>query len=93
LLKKKPSAILNQNTNKENELIEGLIDNKDLAYETLVRQYSDRMYAVARRFFILMTMYKSVCKNNLFNFLRISPHLEKIHSSLLGYTVLPLVKH
>jgi RNA polymerase sigma-70 factor (ECF subfamily) len=51
LLKKKPSAILGQDINKENELIEGLIDNKDLAYETLVRQYSDRMYAVARRFF------------------------------------------
>jgi RNA polymerase sigma-70 factor (ECF subfamily) len=51
-LKKKPSAILDQDTNKESELIEGLIDNKDIAYETLVRQYSDRMYAAARRFFL-----------------------------------------
>jgi RNA polymerase sigma-70 factor (ECF subfamily) len=51
LLKKKPSAILNQDKNKENELIERLIENKDLAYETLVRQYSVRMYTTARRFF------------------------------------------
>lgn len=36
---------------KENELIRKLINNDDLAYEILVREYSDRMYAVARRFF------------------------------------------
>ncbi|MFT5760076.1 MAG: RNA polymerase sigma-70 factor (ECF subfamily) [Alteromonadaceae bacterium] len=37
--------------NKENELIEGLIKNNDASYVILVRQYSAKMYAVARRFF------------------------------------------
>lgn len=35
----------------ETELINGLVNNDDSAYESLVRQYSVRMYAVARRFF------------------------------------------
>ena len=35
----------------EKKLIDGLLKNDNLAYETLVRQYSTRMYAVARRFF------------------------------------------
>ncbi|AAZ27095.1 RNA polymerase sigma factor [Colwellia psychrerythraea] len=48
-MKKQPSATVNQE--KESELIEGLMSNDDLAYETLVRQYSAKMYAVARRFF------------------------------------------
>ncbi len=49
LLKVHTSIIFEQA--KENELIEKLINNDDLAYEILVRQYSERMYAVARRFF------------------------------------------
>lgn len=43
------SAIVEQA--KENELIDKLINNDDFAYEILVRQYSERMYAVACRFF------------------------------------------
>lgn len=35
----------------EKELIDGLLKNNDWAYEALVRQYSARMYAIARRFF------------------------------------------
>lgn len=35
----------------ENRLIDGLNNNNDVAYEALVRQYSAKMYAVARRFF------------------------------------------
>ena len=41
----------NLDTNEEKALISGLICNNDLSYETLVRNYSDKMYAVARRFF------------------------------------------
>jgi RNA polymerase sigma-70 factor (ECF subfamily) len=39
--------------NQDNEklLINGLISNNELAYEQLVRHYSGKMYAVARRFF------------------------------------------
>ncbi len=48
-MKKQASATVNQD--QESELIEGLMNNDDLAYETLVRQYSTKMYAVARRFF------------------------------------------
>tara|TARA_B110000467_G_scaffold151379_1_gene159700 strand:+ start:106 stop:789 length:684 start_codon:yes stop_codon:yes gene_type:complete len=36
---------------KESLLVKGLINNNDFAYETLVHQYSAKMYAVARRFF------------------------------------------
>lgn len=35
----------------EKKLIDSLLKNDNLAYETLVRQYSPKMYAVARRFF------------------------------------------
>lgn len=35
----------------EKSLIDGLLNNDNLAYEILVRQYSPKMYAVARRFF------------------------------------------
>jgi len=49
LLKVHTSAIVEQA--KENELIDKLINNDDFAYEILVRQYSERMYAVACRFF------------------------------------------
>jgi RNA polymerase sigma-70 factor (ECF subfamily) len=48
-LKVHTSAIVEQA--KENELIDKLINNDDFAYEILVRQYSERMYAVACRFF------------------------------------------
>ncbi|PKG86033.1 RNA polymerase subunit sigma-24 [Colwellia sp. 75C3] len=48
-MKESPSTISEQD--KENQLIDKLIGNDDLAYEILVRQYSARMYAVARRFF------------------------------------------
>lgn len=48
-MKKQTSAIVDD-ANEKN-LIDGLLKNDDLAYETLVRQYSTRMYAVARRFF------------------------------------------
>ncbi|MBU2923453.1 sigma-70 family RNA polymerase sigma factor [Colwellia sp. 4_MG-2023] len=49
MLKVHTSAIVEQA--KENELIDKLINNDDFAYEILVRQYSERMYAVACRFF------------------------------------------
>ena len=48
-MKKRSIDILAQD--KENELIDGLMNNNDLAYETLVQHYSVKMYAVARRFF------------------------------------------
>lgn len=48
-MKKKPTTLLSQV--EENDLINGLINNDDSAYEILVRQYSAKMYAVARRFF------------------------------------------
>jgi len=48
-LKKHPSGNLDKN--EENELISGLMCNNHLSYEILVRNYSDKMYAVARRFF------------------------------------------
>jgi RNA polymerase sigma-70 factor (ECF subfamily) len=48
-LKKRPPVITDQD--KESELIKELIANSDLAYETLVRQYSTKMYAIACRFF------------------------------------------
>ena len=48
-MKKQPSDILD----KENELSNGLMNNNDLAYETLVCHYSAKMYAGARRFFNL----------------------------------------
>jgi RNA polymerase sigma-70 factor (ECF subfamily) len=48
-LKKQATTILGQVD--DNELINGLINNDDSAYEVLVRQYSAKMYAVARRFF------------------------------------------
>ncbi|MEY8212917.1 MAG: sigma-70 family RNA polymerase sigma factor [Colwellia sp.] len=48
-MKKQPSATVNQE--KESDLIEGLMNNDDLAYETLVRQYSAKMYVVVRHFF------------------------------------------
>ncbi|GAA6173404.1 sigma-70 family RNA polymerase sigma factor [Colwellia sp. KU-HH00111] len=48
-MKKQTSAIVDDANEKK--LIDGLLENDDLAYETLVRQYSTRMYAVARRFF------------------------------------------
>jgi RNA polymerase sigma-70 factor (ECF subfamily) len=50
-LKKKSTIILDQDN--ENDLIKALIKNNDLAYETLVRQYSAKMYSVARRFFYI----------------------------------------
>jgi RNA polymerase sigma-70 factor (ECF subfamily) len=50
-LKKQSSVILDQD--KENKLIEALIKNNDVAYDVLVRQYSPKMYAVARRFFYI----------------------------------------
>jgi RNA polymerase sigma-70 factor (ECF subfamily) len=50
-LKKQSSIILDQD--KENELIDELIKSNNLAYESLVRQYSPKMYAVARRFFYI----------------------------------------
>jgi RNA polymerase sigma-70 factor (ECF subfamily) len=50
-LKKHSSIILEQN--KEHKLIDELIQNNDLAYEKLVRQYSAKMYAVAHRFFYI----------------------------------------
>ena len=49
-MKKRSSSALKPYT--ENELIEELIKNNDLAYETLVRTYSSKMYAVVRRFFL-----------------------------------------
>ncbi|UUO23724.1 sigma-70 family RNA polymerase sigma factor [Colwellia sp. M166] len=48
-MKKQTSA--NVALDSEKKLIEGLLKNDNLAYETLVRQYSSKMYAVARRFF------------------------------------------
>jgi RNA polymerase sigma-70 factor (ECF subfamily) len=50
-LKKKSSATLSQDIDKENELVEGLINNNAFAYEALVRQYSAKMYPLAWRFF------------------------------------------
>ena len=50
-MKKQSSIILDQD--KENELIDELIKSNNLAYESLVRQYSPKMYAVARRFFYI----------------------------------------
>ena len=50
-MKKQSSTIVDRD--KENELIERLMNNNDLAYETLVRDYSAKMYAVARRFFYM----------------------------------------
>ena len=55
---KKVTSLLNKqcsvSEDKANEvkLIDGLLKHDDQAYETLVRHYSARMYAVARRFFI-----------------------------------------
>tara|TARA_R110001583_G_scaffold46761_12_gene146569 strand:- start:633 stop:836 length:204 start_codon:yes stop_codon:yes gene_type:complete len=43
-LKKQSNAILDQNNNSE--LIDGLINNDDSAYETLVRQYSAKTKAI-----------------------------------------------
>ncbi|MCI2284409.1 sigma-70 family RNA polymerase sigma factor [Colwellia sp. MSW7] len=40
-----------QDLENEKQLIDGLLNNDNCAYETLVRQYSSRMYAIARRFF------------------------------------------
>lgn len=48
-MKKSPSTILEQV--EEKELVNRLLSNDEIAYETLVRHYSARMYAVARRFF------------------------------------------
>lgn len=48
-MKKQASTILGQG--EETDLIKGLINNDDAAYELLVRQYSAKMYAVACRFF------------------------------------------
>jgi RNA polymerase sigma-70 factor (ECF subfamily) len=48
-LKQQTTAI--PDTINEKKLIDGLIKNEDSAYEMLVRQYSNRMYAIARRFF------------------------------------------
>lgn len=48
-MKKHASASVDQDNEKK--LIEGLMKNDDFAYETLVRQYSTRMFAVSRRFF------------------------------------------
>lgn len=48
-MKKKATTLLSQV--EENDLINGLINNDDSAYEILVRQYSAKMYAVARSFF------------------------------------------
>lgn len=48
-LNKQNSTIVD-NTH-EKKLIDGLLKNDNKAYEVLVRQYSTRMYAVARRFF------------------------------------------
>jgi RNA polymerase sigma-70 factor (ECF subfamily) len=50
-LKKQSSATLSQDIDKENELVEGLINNNAFAYEALVRQYSAKMYPLAWRFF------------------------------------------
>ena len=48
-LKKKTATLLDQNN--EMKLIDGLLNNDNVAYEVLVRQYSSKIYAVARRFF------------------------------------------
>lgn len=48
-MKKQTSASVDLESEKK--LIDGLMNNNNLAYETLVRQYSTRMYAVAQRFF------------------------------------------
>ena len=48
-LNKPPSTRLDQDN--EMKLIDGLMEDNDLAYETLVRLYSAKMYAVARPFF------------------------------------------
>jgi RNA polymerase sigma-70 factor (ECF subfamily) len=50
-LKKQSSATLSQDIDKEDELVEGLINNNAFAYEVLVRQYSAKMYTLAWRFF------------------------------------------
>lgn len=47
-MKNQTSTIVDNN---EKKLIDGLLKNDDWAYETLVRQYSARMYAISRRFF------------------------------------------
>jgi RNA polymerase sigma-70 factor (ECF subfamily) len=49
-LKKQSSATLSQDIDKEDELVEGLINNNAFAYEALVRQYSAKMYTLAWRF-------------------------------------------
>ncbi len=43
------ATIIDQN--QENKFLHDLINNKNSAYESLVRNYSPKMYAVARRFF------------------------------------------
>ncbi|TWX46546.1 RNA polymerase sigma factor [Colwellia hornerae] len=50
-MKKQPLATSMKDIDNENKLIEGLINNNDLAYEALVRQYGAKMYTVAWRFF------------------------------------------
>ena len=50
-MKKQSSATLSQDIDKEDELVEGLINNNAFAYEALVRQYSAKMYTLAWRFF------------------------------------------
>ena len=48
-MKKNTLAIIDQD--QEKQLVDKLISHDELAYETLVRYYSGKMYAVARRFF------------------------------------------
>ena len=47
----KKQIYANVDLESEKKLIDGLMNNDNQAYKTLVRHYSTRMYAVARRFF------------------------------------------
>lgn len=47
----KQQFIASSDQNKESELIDGLMNNDNSAYDILVRHYGEKMYAVARRFF------------------------------------------
>jgi len=49
-LKNQPSATI-VDQNQEKKFLNDLINNNNSAYETLVRNYSPKMYAVARHFF------------------------------------------
>lgn len=47
----KKQIATNVEQDNEKQLIDGLMKNDESAFETLVRQYSARIYALARRFF------------------------------------------